>query len=301
MSLLHANTLFGGTLASVTDVVCRHGASPAGAEERASGHRVIFVRRGVFVMHFEGGRRARVVAEPVHAMLLNGGQPYRVSHPADGGDECTSMDFTSGAVLDVVRAFDPAAAESATPFAIARAPVAAGGWLRLREIRRALLDGGAAGSLAVEEEALVLLARLVHDGYRAHGERRPLRRAATEREAHRLVEDTREVLAAEPGVPHTLATLARTVHSSPFHLTRTFRQVLGVPLHRYLLQLRLTLALQRLDQGERTLSTLALDLGFSSHSHLTTAFRRHFGVTPSAVMRGGRAAVAAGAPNPARS
>jgi len=288
MSLLHANTLFGGTLASVTDVVCRHHASPAGAEERASGHRVIFVRRGVFVIHFEGGRRARVVAEPVHAMLLNRGEPYRVSHPADGGDECTSMDFTAGAALDVVGAFDPAAGESAAPFAIARAPVAADGWLRLREIRRALLDGGADGTLAVEEEALVLLARLVHDGYRAHGARKPLRRATTERESHRLVEHTREVLAADPGGAHTLARLARTVHGSPFHLTRTFREVLGVPLHQYLLRLRLTLALQRIDQGERTLSTLALDLGFSSHSHLTTAFRRHFGVTPSAVMRGRR-------------
>ena len=51
--------------------------------------------------------------------------------------------------------------------------------------------------------------------------------------------------------------------------------------------------LHRLDQGERTLSALALDLGFSSHSHFTTAFRRHFGVTPTQVTRGTPAATSA--------
>lgn len=287
MSLLHANRLFSGALASVMDVVCHHAASPCGEEEQASGHRVIFVRRGVFVMHFEDGRRAQVVAEPVHAVLLNRGDPYRVSHPVNGGDECTSIDFAADTALDVVRAFDPAASDAPeTPFALPRAPVAADGWLRLRGLRRALLDGGSAGALAVEEEALVLLARLVHDGFAAHGPRRPLQRAGTARQRHRLIEHTREVLASEPGRPHTLASIARQVHSSPFHLTRTFREMLGVPLHQYLLQLRLTVALDRMDQGERTLSALALDLGFSSHSHFTTAFRRHFGVTPSQAARG---------------
>jgi len=293
MSLLHANRLFGGPLASVTDVVCRHHASPRGGEEVAGGHRVIVVRRGVFVMHRDGSRGERVVAEPVQAMLLNRGAPYRVSHPVEGGDECTSMDFAAGAAADVVRAFDPAAADRAeAPFSLVRAPVGAEAWLRLRALRRALL-GGAAQALAVEEEALALLARVVHDGWRAHATRRTLR-AGTARQRERLVEHTREVLAGAPGRAHTLASLARQVHASPFHLTRTFREAMGVPVHQYLLQLRLSLALQRLDGGERMLSALALELGFSSHSHFTTAFRRHFGVTPSQVVRGVRPADEAG-------
>ena len=286
MSLLHASRLFGGSLVSVTDVVCRHHASPRGAEEHAGGHRVIFVRRGVFVMHHQAGRRDQVVAEPVHAMLLNRGDPYRVSHPVNGGDECTSMEFAAGAVVDVARAFGPAVDDSSAPFPFARAPVAADAWLRLRAIRLALLDGGTAQGLAVEEETLALLARLLHDGHRAQGPRTPLRRGGTARQRRRMVEHARELLAAEPGRPHTLADIARQVHGSPFHLTRTFREVLGMPLHQYLLRLRLTLALHRLDQGDHTLSTLALELGFSSHSHFTTAFRRHFGITPTQVIRG---------------
>jgi AraC family transcriptional regulator len=48
---------------------------------------------------------------------------------------------------------------------------------------------------------------------------------------------------------------------------------------------RLLLALERLEDGERDLSRLALDLGYSSHSHFTAAFRRSFGTPPSAARK----------------
>jgi AraC-like DNA-binding protein len=41
------------------------------------------------------------------------------------------------------------------------------------------------------------------------------------------------------------------------------------------------------------LTELALDLGYSSHSHFTDAFRREFGVSPAA-FRAGASAAAAG-------
>jgi hypothetical protein len=52
-------------------------------------------------------------------------------------------------------------------------------------------------------------------------------------------------------------------------LTTAFRRTEGVPLHRYLTQLRLAQALVELPHAS-DLTALALDLGFSSHSH----FRR---------------------------
>ncbi len=76
----------------------------------------------------------------------------------------------------------------------------------------------------------------------------------------------------------TLDDVARAVHVSPFHLARIFQQQTGVPVHRYLTQLRLRASLERLDSD---LTVVALELGFSSHSHFTDAFRREFGRSPS--------------------
>ena len=53
-----------------------------------------------------------------------------------------------------------------------------------------------------------------------------------------------------------------------------------MPVHQYLLRLRLTVALERLDGGENV-STVAHAVGFSSHAHFTDAFRARFGMAPS--------------------
>jgi AraC-like DNA-binding protein len=54
--------------------------------------------------------------------------------------------------------------------------------------------------------------------------------------------------------------------------------------HRYLTRLRLRAALERLPDAS-DLTALALELGFSSHSHFTDAFRREFRRTPSEARR----------------
>lgn len=76
---------------------------------------------------------------------------------------------------------------------------------------------------------------------------------------------------------------------SPVYLTQAFQQVEGVPLYRYHLRLRLARALDLLAAYD-DLTALGLDLGFSSHSHFTTAFSQAYGRTPSAF----RGAVSAG-------
>ena len=54
-----------------------------------------------------------------------------------------------------------------------------------------------------------------------------------------------------------------------------------MPLYKYQMQLRLARALDLLHQYD-DLSALGLDLGFSSHSHFSAAFRQAFGSSPSA-------------------
>ena len=99
----------------------------------------------------------------------------------------------------------------------------------------------------------------------------------------RIVEAVKELLTARFEQQLTLAAIAREVHVSPFHLARMFRRHTGYSLHEYRTQLRLRSVAGRLGDRDRPLVELALDAGFASHSHLTDAFRRSFGVPPSAL------------------
>jgi len=91
------------------------------------------------------------------------------------------------------------------------------------------------------------------------------------------------VIDAAPSAPHRIHDVAAEFGVSPFHLSRVFRAETGISVHQYLLRIRMQQALSRLHDGEAHLSRLALDLGFSSHSHFSTIFRRHFGESPAQV------------------
>lgn len=102
--------------------------------------------------------------------------------------------------------------------------------------------------------------------------------------AHRdLADRACALLAADPAATHRLHDVARTLGVSPFYLARIFHAQIGVSLHRYLLQIRLGLALEQIAAGERNLSTLAISLGFATHSHFSATFRRTFGTSPRTV------------------
>jgi AraC-like DNA-binding protein len=83
-----------------------------------------------------------------------------------------------------------------------------------------------------------------------------------------------------------LEQVANAVGVSPVYLTQEFKRSEGMPLYQYQLSLRLARALVELPHAN-DITRLALDLGFSSHSHFTLVFRRNFGVTPSDYRRSG--------------
>ena len=86
----------------------------------------------------------------------------------------------------------------------------------------------------------------------------------------------------------SLNALAGLAHCSPYYLSRHFRAVTGFTMAQYRTRLRLLPPLERLFDGEEALTGLALDLGFSHHSHFTAAFGQWFGLTPSTVRCFGR-------------
>ena len=78
-----------------------------------------------------------------------------------------------------------------------------------------------------------------------------------------------EALAEEAGI---------SVHAFP----RAFRHRFGATPHQYVLARRTARARSLLADTDLPICEVALQTGFSSQSHLTSSFKKHTGVTPSA-------------------
>ena len=83
------------------------------------------------------------------------------------------------------------------------------------------------------------------------------------------------------GNPITLNELASLSCVSVRHFERAFRQSLGVPPHRYVLDRRVSAARDLLlTHPDLPIEGIARKLGFSSSSHLSAAFSRRMGCSP---------------------
>jgi len=85
----------------------------------------------------------------------------------------------------------------------------------------------------------------------------------------------------------SLEDLASIANLSAFHLTRIFRQAIGLPPHAYQAQVRLDHARRLLSQG-LSVSYVASETGFFDQAHFTHQFKRYFGVTPGIYMKTAR-------------
>lgn len=79
----------------------------------------------------------------------------------------------------------------------------------------------------------------------------------------------------------SIAEIARVAGVHPVHLSRVFRQHMGVNPADYLRKRRLEQSRTLLRFSARSLSDIALTCGFSHQSHFRNAFRAAYGVTPS--------------------
>lgn len=82
-----------------------------------------------------------------------------------------------------------------------------------------------------------------------------------------------------------LVELARASHCSPSHLSRLFSQQMGMPPHRYLMQMRVNKAKLLLERSNMSIAEIAVTCGFSHQEHLTRLFRRYHDATPGAYRR----------------
>ncbi|ODU87950.1 AraC family transcriptional regulator [Devosia sp. 63-57] len=85
-----------------------------------------------------------------------------------------------------------------------------------------------------------------------------------------------------------LADIAQATNRSPSHIARIFRTELGMPPHRYLINLRVDKARRLLEKTSMSIAEIAYECGFAHQEHLTRLFRRHCGTTPAAYRRSKR-------------
>ena len=273
-------------IVSVHDYCCHIERSGPGAEEASDGNNIVLMRHGAFSRHF--GRR-RVTADVNQALFFSRDSTYRVSHPADCGDRGTVFSVSPRVLNDIVRELDPSIDEHPEqPFRFVTGPCDSRIFWRHRELVQRL-ETAASNPLEplwAEVTALQLVADVLESAFVQRGVERKPKRQGTDADHADRAEAAKTYLASRMSERVTLDDVARAVHVSPFHFARLFQQQTGVPVHRYLMQLRLRASLERLADGADDITAIALELGFSSHSHFTDAFRREFGHPPSEV-RGG--------------
>ena len=259
---------------TLRDVVCRGECKHKSPEECSRTTHLVFPYRGVYVRHLG---QDEAVAEANQVLFFNAGESYCVSHPVTGGDASLSLSINE----ELLRELTPKAQlQQGSPLAYRQQR------LRIDARTQALAallahSGRTRTAEPLESEALVLT--LVR---RALGERTSHAAGATFGR-QKLVDRAKLILSSDIRRRWTLAEIGAELRVSPVYLTQAFSQVEGMPLYRYQLRLRLASALDLLGQYD-DLTALGMDLGFSSHSHFTAAFRQTYGRTPAEFRRAAR-------------
>jgi transcriptional regulator GlxA family with amidase domain len=81
----------------------------------------------------------------------------------------------------------------------------------------------------------------------------------------------------------SLAELAEVINISPTYFASLFKQAMAVSPHQYVIQQRVEQAKLMLSKTDLEIADIALQVGFSSQSHLTQHFKRFTGKTPKQI------------------
>jgi AraC-like DNA-binding protein len=246
-------------------------------EERSQPWHVIgFPLSGTYRLHQSG---EAVLVDSNQIMFFNANVGYRTSHPHGLGDSGGSLILRDDLLTEILRRRGRTRTDERRDRPFLRTHGTTCPRIQLLSwflIRRVSVEAHVEPFM-VEELAI----RLAEEAVRAvDEEQRPTSRARRQQRVN--VERVKDAFARTFTRRSGLEQLAALAGCSPFHLCRAFRRETGISMTAYRTRLRLGAALERMEED---LASLALDLGFSSHSHFTESFRRQFGVTPSEIRR----------------
>jgi AraC-like DNA-binding protein len=239
----------------VVDHDCRKPAGASTSYEYSLDFGLVLIRRGGYWREVEG---KGAYLGPTDAFFERPFVEQRLTHHRRDGDRCTSLWLSEGAVYDL-------AGDACVP----DEPITTTSAIDLRhrelvaELRRGI------DRFEVDERLTRLVAALTE---RAAPGRFTARRSTTRAKHHRVVQQAREAILAEPAGAD-FADLARNLGYTRFHLSRVFTRATGRTLSQFRNQLRVAIAFDRLVDGEIDLAALAADLGFVDQSHLSRVVR----------------------------
>ncbi|MGK2856852.1 MAG: helix-turn-helix transcriptional regulator [Thermoanaerobaculia bacterium] len=240
-------------------------------------HHTFVFPRTVTRVRLEGG--PSFVADPTVVIFYNQHQNYTRTKVSDV-DACDWYVVADELMLDAISQFDPGVRDRADrPFRFASAPIDSRTYLQQRRLFDRLSTAREGDSLETDEAVLRILGRAIESAYATHSRGIRTRRPAVSGEQ---IDAVKRAIAASYAGESRLLELARIAECSPFHLCRAFRNSTGMTITTYRHSLRMRAALGRLREKRADLTELALELGYSSHSHFTAVFRRTFGMPPSA-------------------
>lgn len=252
---------------TIRDTKCQGSCRSMSPEECTTTTQLIFPYRGVYVHHVG---HDQAVAEANQVLFFNAHEGYRVSHPVAGGDGSLTLVIEESQLHELAPP-DILRPSSGTAFRRRRLRIDARAQALVALLRHSLHQ-----KIAEPLEAEVLALTLVRRTLGPRGAHAPGSTVGRQK----LVDRAKLVLSSDLMRRWTLAEIAGELRVSPVYLTQVFQQVEGLPLYHYQLRLRLARALHLLARYD-DLTTLALDLGFSSHSHFSAAFRQLYGYSPS--------------------
>jgi AraC family transcriptional regulator len=252
----------------VKDVVCDAGPDDPPFDEKNDYVSIAVVVAGSFKY---SSARGSVVLSPGSLLLGSADESFECSHEHGRGDRCVSFNYAPAF-------FENLAADSAGKGASLKFPVH-----RLPElpsliplIAEAQFGLHRPGSVNFEELALELAGRVLTAlGASPGSMKRP------------AIRDERRIAAAVRFIerhfrrPLGLEELSALVGVSPYHFLRTFKQVVGLTPHQFILRRRLREAALRLRTTAEPVLDVALDAGFGDLSNFNHTFRAAFGTTPT--------------------
>jgi AraC family transcriptional regulator len=256
--------------------------TPAGATEGRveAFHAIVMPSSGTCWVESED---QTAIADANVFLYLNASSSVRTRHFSGSGDAGHTLVLRPDLLWDAAGA----SSDPLRPFARLQAPSSPRAFLLKQVLLEHVVRPSSVEDIAVEEIALTFAEEAFP---RTPGRVSASNHGGGTAKVHReWVESVKAFVGRRLADPIRLDDIAAEVHVSAFHLCRVFKASTQLSIHQYLNRLRLRAALERVVDPSVNLMTLALDLGFSSHSHFSFAFRREHGMSPTLFRRSARA------------